>query len=104
TGAKDSVPHDEPAQVLATRARDAGAGAVIVIDLARVGGGAGLDVPMIARVRQAAPALMLLAGGGVRGPDDLVRLADAGCDGALVATALHEGRLGAADIAAAELL
>jgi phosphoribosylformimino-5-aminoimidazole carboxamide ribotide isomerase len=100
----DSTSQDEPAHALAARARDAGAGAVIVIDLARVGGGAGLDVAMIARVRQAIPALTLLAGGGVRGPDDLVRLADAGCNGALVATALHEGRLGAADIAAAELL
>src|SRR5207253_401784 len=45
--------------------------------------------------------LMLLAGGGVRGPDDLARLDDAGCDGALIATALHDGRIGAAAIAAA---
>jgi hypothetical protein len=31
-----------------------------------------------------------------------MRLADAGCDGALVATALLDGRLGAAQVAAAE--
>jgi phosphoribosylformimino-5-aminoimidazole carboxamide ribotide isomerase len=43
----------------------------------------------------------LVAGGGVRGADDLARLADAGCDGALVATALHDGRLSAADVTAA---
>ena len=46
------------------------------------------------RVRRAVPDVALLAGGGVRGPEDLQRLADAGCDGALVATALHDGRLG----------
>ena len=81
---------------MAARAASAGAGAVIVIDLARVGTGAGLDLALIARVRETTPGLTLVAGGGVRGLDDLARLADSGCDGALVATALHDGRLGAA--------
>lgn len=94
------VPPGEPAHLLAARAADAGVSAVIVIDLARVGTASGLDVDLIARVRAAAPDLILLAGGGVRGMDDLARLADAGCDGALVASALHEGALGAADIVA----
>jgi phosphoribosylformimino-5-aminoimidazole carboxamide ribotide isomerase len=97
------LPH-EPAHVLAARAGDAGVGSVIVIDLARVGGGAGVDLDVIARVRDAVAGLTLIAGGGVRGPDDLVRLADAGCDGALVATALHDGRISAADIGAARRL
>lgn len=88
----------EPTHLLAARAADAGVSAVIVIDLARVGTGTGLDVDLTARVRSAAPSLILLAGGGVRGPDDLTRLADAGCDGALVASALHDGRIDAADI------
>ena len=61
---------DEPAHLLAARAVDAGASAVIVIDLARVGTATGLDVDLIARVRSAAPSLILLAGGGVRGLDD----------------------------------
>jgi HisA/HisF family protein len=91
----------EPAHVVAARAASAGAGALIVIDLARVGTGTGLDLALIARVRAAVPGLMLLAGGGIRGIEDIARLADAGCDGALVATALHDGRLGAADVAAA---
>jgi phosphoribosylformimino-5-aminoimidazole carboxamide ribotide isomerase len=43
----------------------------------------------------------LLAGGGVRDVEDLRALAARGCDGALVATALHDGRIGARDIAAA---
>ena len=90
-----------PAEVIAARAAGSGVGSVIVIDLARVGSGLGLDLALIARVREAVPALTLLAGGGVRGLDDIRRLAVAGCDGVLVATALHDGRLGAAEIRAA---
>ena len=104
TGANGAIPLGEPAHVVASRAANAGVGAVIVLDLARVGTGTGLDVALIARVREAIPGLMLLAGGGVRGYEDLVRLADAGCDGALVATALHDGRLGAAEVASAHHL
>lgn len=98
------MPSGEPADLVAARAVDAGAGTIIVIDLARVGTGAGLDLALIARVREAAPGLTLLAGGGVRGLEDLARLADVGCNGALVATALHEGRLNAAGVAAARQL
>jgi phosphoribosylformimino-5-aminoimidazole carboxamide ribotide isomerase len=93
--------HNDPPDVIAARAADAGAGTVIVIDLARVGMGGGPDFELIARVRYTVPTLMLLAGGGIRGLDDLARLADSGCDGALVATALHDGRLCAAGVAAA---
>ena len=93
-------PIGEAADVLASRAVEAGAGAIIVIDLARVGIGAGLDLELITRVREAVPGVMLVAGGGVRGCDDLVALDDAGCDGALVASALIEGRLEPAEVAA----
>jgi phosphoribosylformimino-5-aminoimidazole carboxamide ribotide isomerase len=83
---------------------DAGAGAVIMLDLARVGTGSGVDLALVARLAAAlarhAPGVELLAGGGVRDYGDLARLADAGCAGALVATALHEGRLTRADLAA----
>ena len=91
----------EPAHAVAARAAGAGVGAVIVLDLARVGTAAGLDLELIARVREAAPGVTLLVGGGVRGSDDLVHLHEIGCDGALVATALHNGRLNAADVRAA---
>jgi phosphoribosylformimino-5-aminoimidazole carboxamide ribotide isomerase len=93
---------DLPAPLIAARAADAGAGAVIVIDLARVGTGSGSDFETIERIRSAAPELMLLAGGGVRSLDDLVRLAESGCDGALVATALLNGSLGFAELAMAK--
>jgi phosphoribosylformimino-5-aminoimidazole carboxamide ribotide isomerase len=98
-GASGLLSQAEPAHVIAARAAAAGAGAVIVIDLARVGSGRGVDVSVIAAVRKAAPQLTLLAGGGVRGIDDLARLAQAGCDGALVATALLDGRLDAGAVA-----
>jgi len=90
-----------PPDRIAARACDAGAGSVIVIDVARVGTDRGLDLELLARVREATPGLTLLAGGGVRDAGDLVQLAGVGCEGALVASALHDGRLGAAEIAAA---
>jgi phosphoribosylformimino-5-aminoimidazole carboxamide ribotide isomerase len=89
----------ESAPLVAARAANAGASVVIVIDLARVGTSTGLDLEMITRVRAAVPRLTLLAGGGVRGQEDLAHLADCGCDGALVATAVHDGRIGAAEVA-----
>ena len=75
-------------------ARLAGPREVIVLDLARVGTGAGPDVETIAEIHAAFPDLELLAGGGVRDADDLRALADAGAAGALVGTALHRGALG----------
>jgi phosphoribosylformimino-5-aminoimidazole carboxamide ribotide isomerase len=64
---------------------------VIVLDLARVGSGAGPDVASIAAIHAAFPHLELLAGGGVRDAGDLRALEDVGAAGALVATALHRG-------------
>ena len=72
-----------------------------MIDLARVGTGRGIDVELLARIRSTTSGLRLVAGGGVRGWDDLVRVAKAGYDAVLVATALHDGRIGANEVAAA---
>lgn len=88
--------HADPPLALVERARAAGVGAVLVLDVARVGTGGGVDTALVAEIRRRHPGLELLAGGGVRGPADLAALAEAGCDGAVVATALHEGRLGQA--------
>jgi phosphoribosylformimino-5-aminoimidazole carboxamide ribotide isomerase len=73
---------------------------VIVLDLARVGAGAGPDVELIAAARERLPAARLLAGGGVRDAGDLRALARAGAAGALVGTALHRGAIGAAELPA----
>jgi phosphoribosylformimino-5-aminoimidazole carboxamide ribotide isomerase len=80
---------DAVAQLHRTGLREA-----IVLDLARVGGGAGPDVALIAEIHAAFPHLELLAGGGVRDVEDLRALAVAGAAGALVATALHSGVIG----------
>jgi phosphoribosylformimino-5-aminoimidazole carboxamide ribotide isomerase len=72
----------------------------IVLDLARVGSGAGPDVALIAEIRAAFRDLELLAGGGVRDVDDLRALEAAGAAGALVATALHRGVIGSRELAA----
>ena len=101
---RQGTPHDAAEasiEDIAHRAADAGVSALVVIDLARVGTGSGPDLASIARVRKAVPEVTLIAGGGVRGPGDLARLADEGCDGALIASALHDGRLTAFDVSAA---
>src|SRR6266702_1181645 len=78
----------------------AGAGAILVLDLARIGSGRGVNRNLVAAIREAHPAVELLAGGGVASARDLERLADVGCDGALVATALHAGTVRREDIEA----
>jgi len=66
----------------------------IVLDLVRVGSGAGPDVALVRELHARLPELELLAGGGVRDVADLRALAGAGAAGALVATALHSGAIG----------
>jgi phosphoribosylformimino-5-aminoimidazole carboxamide ribotide isomerase len=92
--------HGEPPHVIAARAADAGVGRVIVLDLARVGAGVGFDMELIARIRKSVPEVTLFAGGGVRDIRDIESLAAAGCDGALVATALLNGAITADEVRA----
>jgi phosphoribosylformimino-5-aminoimidazole carboxamide ribotide isomerase len=73
---------------------------VIVLDLARVGSGAGPDVALVRELCARFPELELLAGGGVRDVADLRALAKAGAAGALVATALHSGAIGPDELCA----
>jgi phosphoribosylformimino-5-aminoimidazole carboxamide ribotide isomerase len=82
------------------RLAEAGAREAIVLDLARVGSGQGPDVELLGELHARLPELELLAGGGVRDAADLRALAEAGAAGALVATALHGGALGAAELQA----
>lgn len=71
---------------------------VIVMTLARVGSGAGPDFSRLQSIRSAAPTHEIFAAGGVRGPADLAALKAAGLAGALIASALHDGRLTRADL------
>jgi len=73
---------------------------LIVLDLADVGTNSGTRTLELCRqIRRVGPPIHLIAGGGVRGSADLRALADAGCQTALVASALHDGRLAPVDIA-----
>jgi HisA/HisF family protein len=73
--------------------RAMGVSEVLVIDLARVGSGDGPPLDAVAELASALPGVAIYAGGGVRGDGDLGALESAGATGALVATALHDGRL-----------
>jgi len=66
---------------------------VIVMTLSRVGSGAGPDFAGLSALKRRAPRTAFYAAGGLRGPDDLPALAAAGAAGALVASAIHDGRL-----------
>jgi phosphoribosylformimino-5-aminoimidazole carboxamide ribotide isomerase len=85
---------------LAEQAAAAGAGTLLALDLGRVGTGCGVDLGLLGSLRGRLPDIRLLAGGGVLTRRDLERMRDAGCDAALVASAIHNGRLSAADLAA----
>lgn len=66
---------------------------VILLELARVGTGAGVDRPLITKARQRFPSMLLLSGGGIRDVSDLNELKAIGISGVLVATALHRGAI-----------
>lgn len=71
-----------------------GAKSLIVLDLAGVGASGGLlTLDLCQALRASAPQAEIISGGGVRDAADLRALARAGCDRALVASALHDGRL-----------
>jgi len=71
-----------------------GARRFILLDLARVGMGEGVGTePLCRELRALAPEAEIIAGGGVRSIADLDSLERAGCDAALVASVLHDGRL-----------
>jgi phosphoribosylformimino-5-aminoimidazole carboxamide ribotide isomerase len=90
-------------QQLVTLAAQAGIQDVILLDLARVGAGAGPPLDLLTSLRPDFPDVFFYAGGGVRHPADLKALVQAGATGALIATAFHRGALTAADLEAYEI-
>jgi phosphoribosylformimino-5-aminoimidazole carboxamide ribotide isomerase len=67
---------------------------VVVMTLDRVGSGSGPDLDTFTRLRSMAPGRTWIGAGGIRDAADLRAAADAGADGWLVASALHDGRVG----------
>jgi phosphoribosylformimino-5-aminoimidazole carboxamide ribotide isomerase len=84
---------------LASQAMDAGVSTLLMLDLGRVGTGCGVDLGMVETLRRRFRGVRLLAGGGVLTRRDLDRMRDAGCDGALIASAIHMGKVTASDLA-----
>jgi phosphoribosylformimino-5-aminoimidazole carboxamide ribotide isomerase len=66
--------------------------AIILLDVARVGSGEGIDFDLLASAASASRH-PIIAGGGVRDPEDLDRIAAAGGAGAIVASAVHSGAI-----------
>jgi phosphoribosylformimino-5-aminoimidazole carboxamide ribotide isomerase len=94
--------HLSPLQI-ATIGLRMGVQRMIVLDLAKVGMGHGVGTePLCRAIRSLAPAMQIIAGGGVRSADDLRVLKAAGCNAALVASALHDGRLTPSDLNAGQ--
>jgi phosphoribosylformimino-5-aminoimidazole carboxamide ribotide isomerase len=75
---------------------------VILMTLARVGTSGGPDIDALKALLRRAGPRQVFAAGGVRGDDDIAALKAAGISGALVATALHDGRLSAAALSASD--
>ncbi|UHD46844.1 hypothetical protein LUX29_06515 [Aureimonas altamirensis] len=68
---------------------------VICMTMAAVGSGAGPQIHTIETVLARAQGRRIYAAGGVRHAEDIHALGRLGCAGALVATALHDGRISA---------
>ena len=84
TGEADAV-------TLARRLVGDGATRLVVTDTARDGTLAGPNVELMARLRGALPAAVLVAAGGIGSIEDLRALSEVGCDGAVVGLALLTG-------------
>ncbi len=85
---------------IAERLIERGIQRLILLDLARVGMGQGTGTEsLIGKLRQRYPEVHLIAGGGIAHVADVRRLADQGCHGVLLASTLHDGRIGAAELA-----
>lgn len=72
---------------------------IIVLDIAHVGTASGLPtLPLCEGIRRTFPDIRIITGGGIRDAGDLRRLAELPVDGVLIASALHNGAIGRADI------
>jgi phosphoribosylformimino-5-aminoimidazole carboxamide ribotide isomerase len=89
--AKDRNMNVEPVE-LVKRLNDHDIRDIIVLELSRVGTGAGIDADFLKDIAGAS-SHDVLVGGGIRDLDDIERLKRIGICGALVATAVHSGKI-----------
>jgi phosphoribosylformimino-5-aminoimidazole carboxamide ribotide isomerase len=67
---------------------------VLAMNLHRVGSDKGPDLALIVELARRVPDCNVYAAGGVRSVEDLEQIAALGTAGALLASALHDGRIG----------
>jgi len=72
--------------------QEIGVNQVIMLDLDRVGGGEGVNMPLLKGMLKNRK-VKVFVGGGVRDIKDLVKMQEIGVFGVLIATALHSGRI-----------
>ncbi len=83
--------------------KEMGVSGVIVLDLARVGSGEGVNVDFLKKVFEQVD-VDVFVGGGVRDINDLVELKNLGVSGVLVATALHSDKISIEELKSAGLV
>ena len=83
--------------------QEMGVAQIIVLDLARVGSGEGVNLPVLKRMLRNLK-VKVFVGGGVRDIRDLGELKNLGVYGVLLATALHSGRISLEELRRAGLL
>jgi len=84
---------------IAVRAIEMGLRRLLVLDLAKVGLGAGPGTEdLCSHLAQMFPHLDLVAGGGIGGLEDLHRLGACGVRTVLLASVLHDGRITQSDL------
>jgi phosphoribosylformimino-5-aminoimidazole carboxamide ribotide isomerase len=88
---------------LARQAIALGVRQVLLLDLARVGTGRGPGTEgLLTRIRETEPQVRLSVGGGIARIEDVLALKHAGAAAVLVGSALHDGRIGARELARIE--
>lgn len=90
-------------EALAKEIQDSGATQIIVLDLAKVGSGEGVNLQLLRGIMRN-QGVRVFMGGGVREITDLLRLKETGVEGVLLATALHNGRVSIAELRSFGLL
>lgn len=94
----DDVLNDDPIDI-GCAVIECGVRELIVLDLASVGLASGpTTLEICQELKDFAPKLKLVTGGGVRSSADLATLREAGIDGALVASSLHDGSVAPSDM------
>ena len=72
---------------------------VLAMNLQRVGSRLGPDFALVVELARRVAGCQVYAAGGVRSVQDLEQLAKSGASGALIASALHDGRIGTQELA-----